>query len=416
MSLDLASRPFDLILWGATGFTGRLVAEYLARSSPGLRWALGGRSKGKLEKVRAAIAEEHAAVRELPLVVADADDPASLAALAAQTRVVLSTVGPFAVHGYPLVAACLAQGTDYCDSTGEPHFVRGLIDRHHDDARRAGVRIVPCCGFDSIPSDLGTLLLVERARREGRTLEEVRFLLGPWRGLPSGGSAASMIAIVDEAGRDPAVRRLLADPYSLSPDRAHDLDLDGREEMGVHFDRSLGIWTAPFVMAVINTRVVRRSNALTGHAYGKRFRYSEALSYRGDASGFAQASIAALGTVASAAAAATAVARPLLNRLVPAPGEGPSRARLDRGFFKVRLYGRFEGDRRPRLLARVEGKQDPGYLETAKMLGESALCLAHDPRREGFEGGVLTTATAMGAPLIERLRRAGMTFATEPLP
>jgi short subunit dehydrogenase-like uncharacterized protein len=411
-----ADRPFDVLLWGATGFTGRLVADYLARTAPGLRWALGGRSQAKLEAVRDELAKEQGALARMPLLLADADDPASLAAMVAQARVVCSTVGPFARHGKPIAAACVERGTDYCDSTGEPHFVRALIDAHHDAAKARAVRLVPCCGFDSIPSDLGTFLLAERARREGRSLAEVRFLLGPWRGGPSGGTIASMMGIIEEASHDRALRRLLADPYALSPDRAHDLDTDGRDSMAVHHDRALGIWTAPFVMAAINTRIVRRSNALTGHAYGKQLRYSEALSFRGDASGMLQASLTALGTVAGGAAAALPAARALVKRFVPAQGEGPSLAELERGFFKARLYARFEGDDRPRLLARVEGKQDPGYLETAKMLGESALCLAQDPPRQGFEGGVLTPAVAMGMPLVDRLRRAGMTFALEPLP
>ncbi len=416
MATSPADRPFDVLIWGATGFTGRLLAAYLARTAPGLRWALGGRSASKLEAVRAELSRAHPAAAALPLIVADAADPGSLARLVAQSRVVCSTVGPFAKHGHPLVAACVEQGTDYCDSTGEPHFVRATIDAHHEVAREKGVRVVSCCGFDSLPSDLGVLMLAEHARREGRSLAEVRFLLGPWRGGASGGTVASMIGIIEEARGDRALRRMLADPYGLSPDRANDLDTDGRDSMAVHHDRALGVWTAPFVMAAINTRIVRRSNALTGHAYGKQLRYSEALSFKGNTRGMIQASLTALGTMAGGAAAAMPGARSLVERLLPAPGEGPSTEEMARGFFKARLYARLDGDDRPRLLGRVEGKQDPGYLETAKMLGESALCLAQDPRRAGFEGGVLTPATAMGTALIERLRRAGMTFATEPLP
>ncbi|MEO7326967.1 MAG: saccharopine dehydrogenase NADP-binding domain-containing protein, partial [Minicystis sp.] len=372
MPTSNADRPFDLLLWGATGFTGRLVATYLARTAPTLRWALGGRSASKLEAVRAELAKEHPAAAALPLLVGDAADRASLAKIVAQSRVVCSTVGPFAQYGRPLVEACVEQGTDYCDSTGEPHFVRATIDAHHETAKQKGVRVVSCCGFDSLPSDLGVLMLAEHARREGRTLAEVRFLLGPWRGGASGGTIASMVAIVEEASRDRALRRLLADPYGLSPDRAHDLDTDGRDSLAVQHDATLGIWTAPFVMAAINTRIVRRSNALTGHAYGKQFRYSEKLSFKGNARGLIQASMVTLGTVAGGAAALPG-ARALVKRLLPAQGEGPPMEELARGFFKVRLYARLDGDERPRLLGRVEGKQDPGYLETAKMLGESAL-------------------------------------------
>ncbi|MFO0757283.1 MAG: saccharopine dehydrogenase NADP-binding domain-containing protein [Byssovorax sp.] len=409
------ARPFDLVLWGATGFTGRLVAEHLARSAPDLRWALGGRSAQKLEAVRAGLARNHPALASLPILLADAADPASLAAMVKQARVACSTVGPFAIHGKPLVRACVEQGTEYCDSTGEPHFVRALIDEHHEAARRSSVRVVPCCGFDSVPSDLGTFMLAEHARREGRALAEVRMLLGPWRGGPSGGTVASMIAIVEAASHDRALRRQLADPYGLSPDRAHDLDTDGYDSMAVHHDRALGIWTGPFIMASINARIVRRSNALTGHAYGKRFRYSEALSFRGNARGLLGAVETALGTMAGGALASLPAGRALLRRFVPAQGEGPTMDELTRGFFKARFYATFEGDDRARLLGRVEGKQDPGYLETAKMVGESALSLARDPKRPGFEGGVLTPATAMGDALLERLRKVGMVFAVEPL-
>ncbi|HEX3345588.1 MAG TPA: saccharopine dehydrogenase NADP-binding domain-containing protein, partial [Polyangiaceae bacterium] len=275
-------RSFDVVLWGATGFTGALVAEYLVRHhgvGRELRWALGGRSKDKLEKVRAGLEAVDRRARELPLLLGDGQDRASLDRLAVDASVVCSTVGPYALHGRELVAACVEAGTDYCDLTGEPQFVRAMIDAHHARATETGARIVHCCGYDSIPSDLGTLMLQERAQQKhGAPCAEVKHLAGEARGGMSGGTAASMVALMDEASRDPGVRRLLNDPYALDPDR-DEPGPDGHDQRGVRWDADLAQWTGPFLMAAINTRVVRRTNALLGYAWGRDFRYREAMSF-----------------------------------------------------------------------------------------------------------------------------------------
>jgi short subunit dehydrogenase-like uncharacterized protein len=407
---DRAARPFDVVVWGATGFTGRLVAEHLA-TRDGVRWAMAGRNRAKLEATRNDVAARFPNAASVPLLVGDAADAASLEAIASQARAVASTVGPFARYGEPLVAACLKSGTDYCDSTGEPHFIRRIIDAHHEAAAAAGVRIVPTCGFDSIPSDLGAFLLAEHARTQlGRALAEVRAYVTAAKGGFSGGTATSLLQVLDAAAEDRAVRRLLADPYGLSPDRANDLGTDGRDRLAPRWDEDARGWTAPWMMSSINTRVVRRSNALLGHRYGKAFRYEEALLFRGPVAGAKAAALSAAFTATAAALAASAAVRRFAEKKLPSPGQGPPRAEREAGFFTMSFYGVLEGDTRPSLLAHVEGKGDPGYAATSRMIGESALCLAQDPPERAFEGGVLTPATAMGTRLVERLRRADITF------
>ena len=407
-----APRPFDVVVWGATGFTGRLVAEHLARAGGELRWAMAGRNRDKLEATRNDIAARVPSAASATLLVGDAGDPASLEAIASQTRVVCATVGPFAAHGEPVVAACVKSRADYCDITGEPHFIRRVIDAHHDAARAAGVRIVPTCGFDSVPSDLGTLVLAEHARTElGRALAEVRAYVIAAKGGMSGGTAASMLQILEAAAGDRALRRLLSDPYGLSPDRANDLATDGRDLLAPRWDAEAGGWAAPWMMAAINSRVVRRSNALFGHRYGKGFRYQEAMLMRGRALGAAKAAALAAGMgVAIAALGSSAAVRRFAEKKLPSSGQGPSARDRETGFFKLRMLGVVEGDSKATLVARVEGKGDPGYAATSRMLGESAMCLALDPVQPGFEGGVLTPATAMGMHLVERLRRRDFTF------
>ena len=409
-------RSFDVLLWGATGFTGQLVAEYLARHygvGRELRWALGGRSKEKLEKVRAALVAVDPRARELPIVLGDGTDRASLDRLAVDASVVCSTVGPYALHGRELVAACVEAGTDYCDLTGEPQFVRAMIDAHHERARATGARIVCCCGYDSIPSDLGTLMLQERAQKtHGAPCSRVKHLAGEAKGGMSGGTAASMVALMDEASRDRAVRRLLNDPYALDPDRGEP-GPDGHDQRGVRWDRDLAQWTGPFLMAAINTRVVRRSNALLGYAWGRDFRYREAMSFGKGAKGWLTAAgVSAATTLGVAAVPVGPVRRLVAKRVLPAAGEGPSKAVRDAGFFVSRLVGTLAGEG-GKLRGTVRGTSDPGYGETAKMLSESAVCLAKDGDAIPRRGGVLTPASCMGMRLVERLRDAGMTFDVE---
>lgn len=412
------ARRFDLVLWGATGFTGRLVAEYLARHhgvGGDLTWALAGRSQKKLEAVRAALSADFPRAAGLPLLLGDSDDMVSLDTFARDARVIITTVGPYALHGRALVGACAAAGTDYVDLAGETPFIRDMIDAHHARARETGARIVHSCGYDSIPSDLGVLMLQRHAEKEhGATCPHVRLLVGESKGGFSGGTVASMLNLFEEATRDPRVRRIAGNPYALDPDRVG-RGPDGPDQLGVRFHRETGRWTGPFVMAAINTRVVRRSNALLGYEYGKEFRYDEAMSFAPGLKGLAMASAVTAGTAGFALAATLAPVRRLLqSQVLPAPGEGPSREARESGFFTSRLYGTVTGKTGPvRLVATVKGTHDPGYGETSKMLSESAMSLLRDGDAIRTEGGVLTPASCMGMALVERLRRAGMTFTVE---
>jgi short subunit dehydrogenase-like uncharacterized protein len=409
------ARPFDVVLFGATGFTGKLVAAYLAKAAPRLRWALAGRRREKLEAVRRELSAIDPALASLELLLADAADQAALAAVAAKSTVVCTTVGPYLQHGHALAAACAASGTHYCDLTGESPFVRASIDRNHELARQTGARIVHCCGFDSIPSDLGTQMLAEAYKERGRQIGAASLFVGPMRGGFSGGTVASLLTIFERASQDRAVLRVAGDPYGLMPDRKADRGPDKSDQAGVRFEPRLGEWTGPFVMAAINTRIVRRSNALLGFAYGRQFRYSEVMSLGKGARGLLRSAALTAAMGGLVGAAALAPGRKLLKRVLPAPGEGPDQAARERGFFRIRILGEADGAPALRLLARVEGKSDPGYGETAKMLGEAALCLALDGSKLPGTGGVLTPASAMGPVLTARLRAAGMVFAIEEL-
>lgn len=409
----MRARTYDIVLLGATGFTGRLVAEYLLEHGPeGLRWALAGRSQQKLEAVRRDLGPKAAA---LPLEVADSLDPAAMARIAGVCKVVCTTVGPYAKFGAPLVAACAEAGTSYCDLTGEPQFIRRMIDAHEARARQTGARIVHCCGYDSIPSDLGTLMVCEALRAEGAEPAEVRAFAGESKGAFSGGTAASMMNVLEEVRADPSLRKVLGDPYGLNP-REAPRGPDGADQVGVRFDEDLGMWTAPFVMASINSRIVRRSHALRGLPYGAEFRYSEQMSTGRGAKGLALATAITAGLGGFLLAMQAGPTRKLLaDRVLPKPGEGPSEAAREAGYFVHRLLGfGANGAEQVKLLGVVKGTKDPGYGETSKMLGESALCLALDEDRLPVGGGSWTPASAMGIVLIERLRAAGMTFEVKP--
>lgn len=401
-------RDHDLVVFGASGFVGRLTAAYLAEHAPeGARIALGGRSRERLEAVRATLGPQAAA---WPVLVADSADDAALAALARSTRVVATTVGPYLRHGLPLVRACAEAGTHYADLTGEVLFMRRAIDNYHATARASGARIVHTCGFDSIPSDLGVFLLAEEAARRGLgELTDVTYVLKKTRGGVSGGTVDSLRGQLDEARRDAASRRLLLDPYSLSPDRDAEPDLGPqRDPMGVVHDEALGGFLAPFVMGTINTRVVRRSNALRGHAYGRALRYRELMLTGGLPLGPVAAAAIAGGLAALMAGLAVPPTRRLLDRVLPDPGEGPSQAAREKGFFAVDIHARTSSG--AALVCRIRAQGDPGYQATAVMLGESALALALDGERLPAAAGILTPATAIGHVLADRLRAAGQEY------
>ena len=402
-----AERDLDVVLYGATGFVGKLTARYLAEHAPeGARIGLAGRSEAKLAQVRGQLGARAA---DWPLLVADSQDATALAVLAQRARVVATTVGPYQKYGFPLVEACAAAGTHYADLTGELLFMREVIDRFDAPARESGAKIVHNCGFDSIPSDLGVLALHRAVQRDGAgELEDTTFVVERLSGGLSGGTLDSLRGQLDEMRREPAKRKIAGDPYALSPDRAAEPDLGKERELqSVERNEELG-WLAPFVMAGINTRVVRRSNALQGHAYGSRFRYREVMSAGSGplAPARAGAIVAALGGLV--AGMSFGPTRKLLDKVLPSPGEGPSEKTQRRGFYEIAIHGRTTSGRR--YVSRVVQKGDPGYAATAVLLGESALCLALDADRLPQGGGVLTPATAMGDVLIERLRVSGVTI------
>ena len=404
-------RPFDVVVFGATGFTGRLVAGYLGEHAPDdAKIGLAGRSEEKLAGVRRGLG---ARASDWPLVAADSSDPTSLAKLARATRAVVTTVGPYARYGLPLVEACATAGTHYADLAGEVLFMRDSIDRHHETAAGTGTRVVHASGFDSIPSDLGVLLLHEAARADGSgELEDTTLVVTGAKGSFSGGTFASMKGQLDEARANRERGRIVNDPYALSPKRSAEPDLgDERDLRSIQRDDELGGWLAPFVMATINTRVVRRSNALQDWAYGRRFRYREVMGFGSGLTAPAKAAGITAGLGALAGGLSFGPTRTLLDRVLPAAGEGPDEESRAAGFFRIEIHARTSGG--ARYVSRVAAQGDPGYAATSVMLGESALCLALDGDRLPSAAGVLTPATAMGTALVDRLRSAGFTFEVE---
>ncbi|WP_330184597.1 saccharopine dehydrogenase family protein [Nocardia sp. NBC_01503] len=408
----MADREFDLVLFGATGFVGKLTAQYLIEAAPaGARIALAGRSADKLAAVRAELGPGAA---EWPLVQADSTDQASLDALAARTEVVVTTVGPYLRYGLPLVQACAENGTHYADLTGEPLFIRECIDRFGDRAAETGAKIVNSCGYDSIPSDLSVYQLYKRSVGDN-TGELTDVTLVAWlKGGVSGGTVDSGRAMMEAIAADPKKGAIMSHPYSLSPDRSMDPEV-GRQsdqalERASNIDPSLNGWVATFIMGAHNTKIVRRSNGLLGWPYGKNFRYREVMSAGSSATAPLVAAGMAGGIVATMAAGAVlsrvAVGRKLLDRLVPKPGTGPSeKARLS-GWFTMRTFAHTTSG--AKYVCTFAGKGDPGYAATAVMLGQSGLTLAFDQLPE--LAGILTPASAMGDALTDRLRKAGMTI------
>ena len=406
-------RELDVVVFGATGFVGRLVAGYLAEHAPdGARIGLAGRSAERLADIRAGLG---AAASAWPLLVADSADSASLAALARSARVVATTVGPYRHQGLALVGACASSGTDYADLSGEVLFIRESIDRYHDVAAGTGTRIVHCCGFDSIPSDLGVLLLHHAARTDDAgDLEDTTLVVTALKGGVSGGTLASAMGQQDEMRASAELRRVAGDPYALSPDRPAEPDLgDERDLEWVSYDGQLGVWVGPFPMAGLNTRVVRRSNALQGWAYGRRFRYREVTGF--GAGPAAPLLGAAISTTLKALQTGLAfpASRALLGPLLPRPGEGPGEKTRRSGSFRIEIHTHTSAG--AWYLSKIEAYGDPGYAATSVMLGESALCLALDRDRLPAHAGVLTPATAMGTALADRLKSAGHTLTTQPL-
>jgi short subunit dehydrogenase-like uncharacterized protein len=387
-------REFDIVVYGATGFTGKLVAEYLAgrqKAGLALRWALAGRSLDKL----AAARDEMGVPNDVPLIAADGEDVSSLSSMAGRTQVVLTTVGPYQLYGSGLVAACAARGTDYVDLCGEPVWMHEMIDGYHRKAETTGARIVFSCGFDSIPSDLGIWMLQQAARKEfGAPVPRVKGRVRKMKGTFSGGTAASLKATVAAAMKDPALMAVLKNPFALTPGFTGPKQPHG---MKAEIDPALDMWVAPFVMAAINTRNVHRTNYLLGHSYGPDFVYDEMM-------------VAGPGDKGKAIAEAIAGDKSMGGDGGPKPGEGPSKAEREAGMYDMLFIGEAADGRSLRVS--VKGDRDPGYGSTCKMISESALCLVHDV--PAGQGGIFTPAALMAEPLIKRLQaHAGLTFARE---
>ena len=399
------ARDFDLVLFGATGFTGKLVAARLA-AEPSLRWALAGRDLRKLEAVRATLASTHPEAATAPLIVVDARDPTALATLAARSKVVCTTVGPYAVYGSPLVAACVAAGTDYCDLTGEGLWVRDMIVAHHAEAQRTGARIVHCCGFDSVPSDLGVHLLQAEVRhRLGAAAQVIHGYVLDLKGGFSGGTVASGLAMNERLEREPQLRRVAADQNALCPGEPFLPDPAIHKRPG--WDARARLVTSPFIMAVINTRIVRRSHFLATGS-DPAFAYTEVMGSPATARGAMYAATMSAGLAAMMTAMRTPWLRARLASRLPASGEGPSAPAQARGRFTLRLDAEIPGG--DPISYTVSDTCDPGYASTAKMLSQAALALAFDDRIS--DGGILTPAIAMGATLPRRLRAAGLHLGT----
>ena len=413
------SPAFHLIVFGATSFVGRILTRYLATTygvGGELKWAIAGRSEARLQQVRQELADSlHGSTSGLPILLADAASDEQLRALCDQTRAIVSTVGPYALYGEPLLRACAESGTDYCDLTGEPQWIRRMIEHYEDAARISGARLVHCCGFDSVPSDMGVYFLQEEAiRRFGKPATQVHMRVKTAKGGLSGGTIASMLQLVRDMMADPSLRRRLADPYVLCPPH-HGFRARQHHQKGVAKDTDLLSWSAPFIMAAINTRVVHRSNALRNSHYSDNFRYDEAMltgrGIRGWLTGAAL--VTAMGVLLLGAAL-----RPtrwlLEHYLLPAPGEGPTPQQQQKGCFDIRFIGRTADNRT--LVTRVSGDRDPGYGSTAKILGEAIVSLACDfcdeqGNKTGRGGGFWTPASLFDEGFITRLQRnAGVQF------
>lgn len=383
----MAQKDFDIVVYGATGFTGRLVAEYLSQQGA-KNWAMAGRNAAKLAEVRDLIG----APKDIPLIEADASSPASLKAMCARTKVVLTTVGPYQLYGTPLVAACAESGTDYVDLCGEPNWIREMVETYDAAAKKSGARIVISAGFDSIPSDLGVWFLQQEAiRRFGSPAPRVKGRVRKMKGGASGGTLASMKEVMRASIKNPSLIKIMSSPFALTPGFEGPAQPSG---MVPEYDRSAGVWAVPFVMAPINTKNVHRTNFLLGHPYGKDFFYDEMM-------------YTTLGEAATALLDAAAKANPFSGKGLK-PGEGPSKEERETGFYDIVFVGEYPDGRR--IQTAVKGDRDPGYGSTSKMIAQAALTLGETPSA----GGVFTPGGVIAAPLVERLQKhAGVAFSVE---
>lgn len=404
----MSGPQFDFIVFGATSFVGKILSHYLINNydSSEISWAIAGRSKSKLEELKQDLGEK---ASDITMIVADAADEGQLNAMVSQTGLIVSTVGPYALYGEPLVKVCCETGTDYCDLTGEAQWVAKMIGKYQAQAEESGARIINCCGFDSIPSDLGVFYLQEMAKQKyGHYCYRVKMRVKAIKGAASGGTIASMMNIAKESAKDPALRRTLVNPYSLCPEN-HPFFARQASNNKAKYDADFQSWITPFIMASINTRVVHRSNGLLDARYGKNFLYDEAMMSK--SSFKAKAFMYGLGAFMF-----SAVVPPLRSTMetliLPKPGDGPSKEDQENGFYNMLFKG--ETATGNFVKVKVTGDRDPGYGSTAKILSETAILLAKHFDKEGEEksaGGFWTPSALLGMPLVERLKeKAGVTF------
>ena len=396
-------RKFDIIIWGASSFTGKLVTEYLFNKfrSSKIKWAIAGRDLGKLKKVRSQVADKN-----IPIFIADSFDKESLLKIVKKTKVICSTVGPYSLYGTKLVKLCVENYTNYCDITGEAHWIRTLIDNFHEEAKSKKIKIVNSCGFDSIPSDMGVYFIQNEMKKVYKTYaKSIKMRVAGIRGGISGGTYSSLNNLLKEAYTDKSIFKVLNNPYGLNPKDKMD-GLDKKDLRKIIFDKESNSWIYPFIMAGINTKIVRRSNALINFQYGKNFRYDEAMIAGKGISGFWKA-ILAVFPLAIVGLNPNSFLKKIINSFMPKPGEGPGVEKRKNGFYNLRFY--ITIDEKRKAFAKVIGDSDPGYGSTSKMLAESALCLAFDNLPKNY--GILTPSSAMGEKLLHRLiKNAGLSF------
>ena len=403
-SEKMSSSPtYDLIVVGATGFVGQIICRYLCDHAEheSFTWAIAGRSAEKLAQLKRSLGVPG---ETLASHVVDVFDQGAVTALCAQTKVIVTTVGPYSLYGETLVRACATTGTDYCDLTGEVQWIKKMVTKYEAIAQQSGARIIHCCGFDSVPSDLGVYFLQQQARKQfGEPCHQIKMRVKAAQGGISGGTAASGVNLIKEAIADPEIKALLGNPYALcseAPNPQHPAPL-----IPVQIDHAFGEWVTPFIMAAVNTPIVLRSNALENWAYGEQFQYDEGLLTGVSVGGWLKAQ--GLSLLLKILGGAAAIAPGILEKIVPAPGEGPSPSQQQAGFYDLRFWGTTASGET--LMAKVTGDRDPGYGSTAKIIAQAGLCLAKDHLSR--PGGFWTAATGMGEPLIERLTTySGLTF------
>ena len=397
-----AQKKLDLVIWGATGFTGKLVCEYITNSykSKDLNWTIAGRNEEKLLKLKNRLNIKNS------ILIGNSNDKSSLEKICGKTKVICSTVGPYALYGTNLIHACVKMKTNYCDITGETQWIRKIIDTFHEKAKKQKIKIVNSCGFDSIPSDMGVYFCQSNYYKEnGEYANEINMRVAGTRGGFSGGTYNSLTNVIHEASLNKSVRKILNNPYGLNPINEQS-GPDKKDLKSVEYDNEAKSWIAPFVMAGINTKIVRRSNALLNYKYGNSFLYSEAVLVGNGILGKIIGYLSLI-PILMVIQKKGSVIKKIVDLFVPKAGEGPSKKQRENGFFSLKF---FFGNNRQRYLAKVTGDMDPGYGSTSKMLAECAICLAlDDTLNENY--GVITPSVAFEENILERLQNnAGLEF------